>query len=406
MKIALYVPSWPPGDSPNGIVTYASHLVPALRRLGHEVYVITPHNTTEIKDRWTIDLQRISRKATIWDRVKSKLSPETARFNIVSAKIAATIRGLVENEKLDVFEIEESSGWNFAVSRLNLLPVVVRLHGPWFVNGRLGDSEYGSVLNRRREEREGLGIRNAHIVTSPSVEILRAVKDQYGVDLNRSRVIPNPIQTAFEEDTWSISNCCDDNLLFVGRFDKRKGGDLVLRAFAGLAARYPRLKLTFVGPDRGINEPKDKIYSFDEFICAYIPEFIRPRIEFLGAVSHSRVMSLRVKCFATIIASRYEIMPYSVLEAMSLGCPLIATAVGGVPELITDHRNGLLVPSEDVKAMTDACETLLCDKELAARLGSQAWCDCQDLYSPDNIAKQTAEVYRQAIDEFKLRNSE
>jgi glycosyltransferase involved in cell wall biosynthesis len=90
---------------------------------------------------------------------------------------------------------------------------------------------------------------------------------------------------------------------------------------------------------------------------------------------------------------------------MSLGCPLVATAVGGIPEMITDKRNGILVPSQDVNAMTAACEMLLNDPALAARLGRQAWQDCRDLYAPENIAQQTIAGYEQASNKFRIRGT-
>jgi glycosyltransferase involved in cell wall biosynthesis len=405
MKIALFVPSWPPGNMANGIVTYAAYLVPALRRIGHEVHLLTFHCTVGDKDPWTIDLQQYSPRTTVRDRVKFWLYPATASFERTSARIAAAVHQLVESEKLDVLEMEESFGWSFAVSRLNLLPVVVRLHGPWFLNGQFEDPEDASPINRLRQEREGRAIENAQIITSPSANVMRTVKDHYSLNSINGSVIPNPIQAAAEGDTWNLATCCRDNLLFVGRIDKRKGADLVLRALAALAERYPRLRLTLVGPDNGIKDSGGGIYHFEEFVRANIPESFRPRIKFLGTISHRDIMSLRTKCYATIIASRYEILPYSVLEAMSLGCPLIATAVGGIPELITDHRNGLLFPSDDLEAMTSACEKLLCDAELAARLGRQAWRDCRDFYGPENIAKQTIAAYQRAVEAFKFRGT-
>ncbi len=402
MRIALLVPSWPPGSMANGIVTYASYVVPALRRLGHDVYILTPNNAMDDKGPWTIDLQRYSLQPTIWDRVMFRLCPETAIFNRTSAPIAAAIRELVESKKIDVLELEETFGWSFAITRMNLLPVVVRLHGPWFVNKRFGESNYGSIQTWVRVRREGRGIGDAQIVTSPSADMLRAVKDHYALNLTGSKVIANPIKAALEKDTWDIATCRKDTLLFVGRIDYGKGADLVLRAFAKLAERHPRLRLTMVGPDRGLKEPGGKIHSFEEFARVNIPETFRSRIEFLGSVSHSDVMSLRSKCFATLIASRHETFPYAVLEAMSQGCPLIATAVGGIPELITDYQNGLLIPSEDLGAMIDACEKLLCDTGLAARLGHQAWRDCRDFYDAEKIAKQTVAAYQEAIDVFKF----
>ena len=66
MKIAIFVPAWPPGFTANGIVTYASHLVPALRSLGHEVFVITPHRTLKEEDPYTIELGNFSIAPRIW----------------------------------------------------------------------------------------------------------------------------------------------------------------------------------------------------------------------------------------------------------------------------------------------------------------------------------------------------
>ena len=134
-------------------------------------------------------------------------------------------------------------------------------------------------------------------------------------------------------------------------FDKVKGGDLVLRAFGQLAPAFPRLKLTFIGPDRGLETVEGKKLSFHEFVHKNIPEGVRSRIDFRGRVSHAEVMALRTKHFITIIAARYDTQGYMMMEAMSCGCPIVAAAVGGIPEFIKDQRNGLLVPSQDVDAI-------------------------------------------------------
>jgi glycosyltransferase involved in cell wall biosynthesis len=402
MKVALYVPSWPPGFTANGIVTYASQLVPALRRLGHEVFVLTPRKETNYDDPYTIDLQALASAPTLWDRAMFRVALESSRYKAASSVITSAIRSLVAKHQLDVFEIEESFGWSFAISRLQLLPVVVRLHGPWFLNGRFDDSDDRSSLNRQEWERRG--IKHAHFVTAPSVEVLQAVKGHYGLNLKESRVIPNPLVAAVKAKIWDAGSCNDDTLLFVGRFDLRKGGDVVLRMFSELSASYPKLTLKFVGPDKGIKVDNGTISCFDHFVRSSIPEEYRSRIEFYGHMNHSDVMYLRAKCSITVVASQYEIMPYSVLEAMSLGCPLVATAVGGIPELIKNERNGLLVPSQDVRAMADACRRLLDDRALAERIGRQAWHDCCSFYSPDKIAEQTVATYQETIDTFKFKH--
>jgi glycosyltransferase involved in cell wall biosynthesis len=404
MKIALFVPSWPPGASPNGIVTYASQLVPALRQLGHEVFVLTSHKGDGDKDPYTIVLRNFFSARNLWGRAMFRLAPAVGAFNAASYSISTGIDELVHKHQLDVLEIEESFGWSYAVSRLNVLPVVVRLHGPWFLTGGFADPGDRIELHRHRREREGRGIQSAHLVTAPSAKVLQSVKDRYGLNLVGTRVIPNPLDAAEEEKTWNIDTCDNNSLLFVGRFDKLKGGDLVLRAFGELAMSYPKLKLTFVGPDGGLVGENNKIWSFEQFVRNNVSEQCQSRIVFRGQLDHSDVMSLRVESFLTIVASRHEMMPYSVLEAMSLGCPLVVTDVGGIPELIEDQRNGLLVPSQDLKAMTDACRKLLEDHALAVRIGRQAWYDCRKFHGSENIARQTVAAYQAAIAGFKPRS--
>jgi len=400
MKIALFVPSWPPGVDANGIVTYASQLVPTLRRLGHQVFVLTCNKRTLDNDPCTIDLRNFTSTPNLLDRVMRRLVPPRARFKALSSSLVTAIRELVDKKELDVFEIEESFGWSYPVSRLTMVPVVVRLHGPWFLNGRFDDP-----TDAVRERRERKGIEYAHFISAPSAEVLQAVKDHYSLKLLESRVIPNPLEAVADVDAWNIEGCSSDDLLYVGRFDRRKGGDFVLRVFAELASSYPNLRLKFVGPDIGIKQADGTILSFEKYVFYHIPEQFRSRIEFYGQMRHSDFMSLRTKCFATIIASQYEIMPYSVLEAMSFGCPMVATAVGGIPEIIKDQRNGLLVPSQDEEAMTAACRKLLDDRAFATRLGKQARIDCRNFYGSENIARRTIATYEQVIKRFQSRHT-
>src|SRR5947209_6122127 len=104
MKIAVYVPSWPPGLIASGIVTYAAQLVPALRRLGHEVFVLTAHKGPDDNDPHTIDLRNFSCPPNLWERAMFRLAPATASFNASSSAIATSIRELVEKYEIDVFE--------------------------------------------------------------------------------------------------------------------------------------------------------------------------------------------------------------------------------------------------------------------------------------------------------------
>jgi glycosyltransferase involved in cell wall biosynthesis len=397
MKIALYVPSWPPGSSPNGIVTYAAQIVPALRRLGHEVFVLTPNHTERIADAYTIDLNAIHVPRSIWSWVKSQFFPKDPAFNAFVEKLQSAILTLTTRHNLDVMEIEESFGWSWRITQAEIIPVVVRLHGPWFLNGNFDDpleSKY-----RKRIDLEGRAISAAALVTAPSVDVLKNVRTYYDLKLDLARVIPNPIEVGSNATAWQLSDCNPNRILYVGRFDRRKGGDIVLRAFAILAELYPDLRLSFVGPDNGIHEDGNRL-SFEQFVRKNLPASCWSRIDFRGQLTQENVMALRTEHFFTIIASQFEILPYSVLEAMSLGCPIIASNVGGIPELITDQKNGLLFESQNVAELTSICRKLLDDHTLASSLGSQARKDCIALFNVQQIAMETVSAYQAAIEAF------
>jgi glycosyltransferase involved in cell wall biosynthesis len=405
MKIALCVPSWPPGFAANGIVTYVSQLAPALRQQGHEVFILASQTSSDKLDSYTYDVRQFAPKRDVWGGIRFSFAPHAAYFRLAASTIVSATRFLAERHGADVIEIEESFGLSWAISRLKLLPVIVRLHGPWFLNGKFADFSGGRYAMLRRQSQEGRGIRHADMVTSPSAAVLQAVKKKYRLPLSTGQVIPNPLEPAAEAETWNLQECTSDNLLYVGRFDARKGGDIVIRAFSELAGSCPRLKLTFVGPDLGLKGVDGEKIHFEQFVEKNVPEAFRPRITFRQQLPHSEVMALRRTHFATIVASQYEPFPYVVLEAMSVGCPLVSTAIGGIPEMIANERNGLLVPSQDVQAMVAACRRLLDDRSLAARLGRQAWQDCREQFTPDKIAKETAELYQKAIDLFRNQPS-
>jgi glycosyltransferase involved in cell wall biosynthesis len=363
---------------------------------------LTSNLLVQTDDPYAIDLNRYSRRGLL-DRALAKLNPEKAVFRQVSMNISSAIIELVRKHKLDIFETEESFGWSLATSKLKLLPVVVRLHGPWALYGRFSDPRNRTITNLRRVEREGSAIEGATLVSANCADTLNAVRRHYGLDLENNCIIPTP-NGAAAEAKWSVKTTNPNKILFVGRFDTLKGGDFILRSFFKLADGNPELRLTFVGPDIGIEGPTGETCFFEEFVKTNFPDWFRSRIDFRGQMNHAEVMALREDHFVTVAAAQVDTMGYMLLEPMSLGCPLVTTAVGGIPEFIKDRHNGLLVPSQDISAMVSAVQSLLNDHNLASNIGQQAWLDCKNLYSPDIVAKQSLAAYDRAISVFKGRH--
>ncbi|WP_426413286.1 glycosyltransferase family 4 protein [Bradyrhizobium ganzhouense] len=390
MKVAIYVPSWPPGDVANGIVTYAKYLVPALRQLGHEVFVLSRDPLQA--DGHTIDISGFRSLRTIWYRLLFKVLPDLANHRLMAEMLRLAVTQLVQDHGVQLLEIEESFGWGRELVGACGVPVIVRLHGPWFLNKRSL-----TRADAKRELREEKGIRTAQALSSPSSIILNAVASQYGIPLANAVCVPNPIDCVPDQEAWGGHLCLPDSILFVGRFDAIKGGDLIVQAFTSLARGNPNLSLTFVGTDYGILQNGSRVL-FEQYARRCVPDDLRTRLRFLGPIPHAEVSALRKKHFLTVCTSRSEIFPYSVLEAMAYGCPIVATDVGGIPEMIASHRNGILCRSGQLQEIISAIQMLLDDKDMAAKLGKQARLDCNNNFNSTVVAEQVSSFYRSVID--------
>ncbi|MCK7593987.1 glycosyltransferase [Pseudomarimonas salicorniae] len=172
---------------------------------------------------------------------------------------------------------------------------------------------------------------------------------------------------------------------YVGRLVGFKNIGLLLRALARLPeARRPWLWIAGDGPERG----------FLEGLCDELA--LRPWVRFLGERKDAAVLMQAADLLAS--SSRDEGMSNSILEAMSHGLPVVATAVGGSPELITDNESGLLVPNEDEAALAAALDRMLGDAELRHRLGAGARETIERRFASGAMVESTLSIYRRCLD--------
>jgi glycosyltransferase involved in cell wall biosynthesis len=382
----MCVPDWPPGNSANGIVSYASQMIPALRSLGHDVFILARESCNPQDDPQLSLIKSFQGPLPFWNRALFRITPTNAIYHANGRILARAVEDLVTKQGIEILEIEESFGLSHAISRLGLIPVVVRLHGPWFLNKRFEDT--------RREWLECRAITAADAVTSPSQHVLESVEQRYG-RLRRSLSFANPIVVPAQQ--WGLSSCDRYNLLFVGRFDLIKGGDLIIDAFGRLAEKSRELKLTFVGPDYGING-----IHLVEYARKKLSPDALSRLEYRGQLSSREIERLRPGHFATICASRFEVFPYTVLEAMASGCPVVASDVGGIPEIIRSGQNGMLFRSQSIDCLVSSVQSLLDNPDLAASLGDAARRSVED-YRPEAAAALVAEFYEETIRAFQAR---
>jgi glycosyltransferase involved in cell wall biosynthesis len=399
LKVAILTPAWPVGAIPNGIVTYAAHIVPALRAKGAEVYVVTSVDGSQGADPYVSvpGSSRGSLTVRALGRLHHAFSPGAPSERRDARSISRELLRLEREHGLDLIEMEESFGWCGVVAATCATPVVARLHGPWFLNGAMIEDTTTRAF-RRRVRREGEAVVRVAGVSAPSRDVLERTRARYGHALADAEVIPNPLPQVPAAEHWNARKCEPGTLLFVGRFDRHKAGDVAIEAFARIRAVEPRARLIFAGPDPGVTDDSGRRWRVREFLDDRLPRAEdRAAVEYLGAQPPAAIRALRVRAAVTLVCSRWENFPYTLGEAMSFGCPVVATATGGLVELVSDGQNGLLARPDDPADLARAALELLRDPERAARLGALAAQTSATQLSPEAIADQTLAFYRRVL---------
>ncbi len=395
----MLTPAWPAGQIPNGIATYAGHIVPALREKGVDVFVVTSIDGSDGVD------SRVSVPRALAEPVPQRaLRRLYGVFNpyaVAERRNALTIVREIDRVRrergIDLIEMEESFGWCEWVASECRVPVVARLHGPWFLNGAMvADPRTRSF--RRRVRREGQAIGRVAGVSAPSRDVLERTRRHYGMPLADAVVIPNPVPAVGETERWDSAKCESATLLFVGRFDRHKGGDVAIEAFARIRRAEPSARLLFAGPDSGVTDEAGRTWHAREFIADRLPKpEDREAVEWLGPQSPAVIHKLRMRAAVTVVCSRWEVFGYTLTEAMSQACPVVATATGGLAEIVDDGRNGLLARPADPDDLARAVLELLRDPARAARLARAAAETTALRFGPAAVADETLALYRRVL---------
>lgn len=393
MHIALISPSWTVGF-PNGIVTYVHHLRSGLIDLGHRVSVLAFSGVDgqSPKDVYAIKSNGISAIRRIKGRLFGEPSDPSRQ---VVQTIVDTVLRLHRRSPIDVVEMEESFGWFSEVQELLPMPVVVKLHGPAFLS--LVEEELLAPASQAKILAERRALLRARYVTSPSLDTLVRTRDHCGLPLEWGRVVPNPIVFGNDLPLWSRELADPNLLLFVGRFDKRKGGDLIIRAFGQLLLQRPELRLVFVGPDAGLTTPTGRRVHFEEFIRDELPVFHQSHVEMMGRLGQEQIVRLRCQAAMTLVCSRWDNQPNTALEAMAQGCPVVGIASGGLAEIVQHQVSGLLARAGDQDDLCRQVLRLLDDPNAAESFGAAGRRYAQQNYDASVIAAKTTDYYHKVL---------
>ena len=174
--------------------------------------------------------------------------------------------------------------------------------------------------------------------------------------------------------------------IVVARMDALKGHATLLRALALLRETGSRLTTLFVGD--GDERPDLERLARESGLDA-------AHIRFLGF--RQDVTDLLAASDLFVLPSLSEGLPLSILEAMSQGLPIVASNVGGIPELVENGRQGVLVPPGDARILADALQKLACDADLRQTMGAAGQARVTASFGFDRMAAQYAALYHSLL---------
>jgi glycosyltransferase involved in cell wall biosynthesis len=239
-------------------------------------------------------------------------------------------------------------------------PTVFTIHGvvereaeiyssSWFDRARFW-------LERRLERRALNGV---HDIVAISPYVLEQYRGRTSARFHR---IDNPLSADF----FSLPDLAEERrLLCPATIDERKNTLDLLRALVIVRRQAQDVRLRIAG--RSTNPGYQR--RVEQFVTS---EGLQPNVEFLGLLDREALLEEYARCTAVVLASRQETAPMAVIEAMAAGKPVIATRVGGVPELVENGRSALLVEPGDVAGLADSMLRLLNEAETRRRMGQRA----------------------------------
>lgn len=325
--------------------------------------------------------------ATVNPGAKKDRSWKDGRVHVHVAKVPdwpASIRAswadpiaiarIVETLSPDLIHAHSQEGHALAAVRSGV-PNVVSVHGLLQAQNQLLK---GNIITRMIRSTLWAGVEQKVLADSShtivmSNHVAQAVQEESHARLHW---VPNPIDTRF----LSLEDRPEPGrILFVGLITPRKSLETLVEA----ARLAPDLRIRIAGAtdDAGYEETlRNQARDLED------------RVVFTGRLSEAELLEEYGKADVFALTSREDSAPVAISQALGAGTPVVASNVGGIPDMVSTQRNGLLVPPDDPAALASALCRIVEDRTLRSRMGFEARV-CGMAHAPNRIAARLRKVY-------------
>jgi glycosyltransferase involved in cell wall biosynthesis len=368
-----------------GVGTSMRLLARGLAARGHGVVVVTPKLEPTDPDLDVVDGIDVHRLPfafpvrLLWDMCPTGVGP----FCRQGPRDLGRLFRILAAARVDVVNVQSLTGPNlpylWLASRLGRRGLVASLQGSEFVGVAGSATRVRRALLRRT-------LRAAARVTAVS----RRVAAEAAGFCPEAAAKVGRIPTAVRVDDYrgvAPFPFAAPYLLSLARLNGLKGHDVLLSAFQQVAKSEREVHLVIAGdgPQRA------RLHAITLALG------LRDRVTFLGEVGRERVPALLAGCRFLVLSSWSEGIPNVIVEAMAAGKAVVATSVGGVPEVVTDPETGRLVSPGDPGEMAEAMSSLLQDPARCAAMGEAGRAFVREHHDLDRVVAQYEAVYRAAM---------
>jgi len=357
-------PYFPP--YPGGLEYHVLHLSQGLAQRGHKVTVVTSGAKTPF-----LEGIQVCNHKSLFKPLNNPIAP-----GMFSSLIA---------RKADVIHCHGyfnfSSNLSFLASEVKKIPVVCTFHGyalffrtlSRFMQ-RFYDNTVGPLMLKRLSAIIAL--------SSPDREMLKKM----GVPMDKIKIITNGVDTTkfLPRNDWNMGK---NVILFVGRLIPRKGVKYLLMAMPKILCEKPSTQLVIVG------EGSEKRELLE--ICDKLE--IENSVSFLDPVSNDELKRLYDSAAVLTLPSLQESVPLVLLEAMASGCPVVATNVNGVGEVIKNRETGLLVKPGDPDELGEAMIEVLSEEDKTRKMTLRAREIVKERFTLSRMVEETSKLYAQTL---------
>jgi glycosyltransferase involved in cell wall biosynthesis len=272
------------------------------------------------------------------------------------------------------------------------VPMVVTFHGNEVINipdlTRVGGKGYTKTEVTWMKKIIHRLLRRADHITAVSDELLSsASRHQRDIQIKSTRIfmggfdLQKPSELAVRP--WDRAPF----ILAVGRLAVEKGFDWLLDAFKKVLEMHMKLSLIIIGEGSERDLLLKKIEDLQ----------LKERVFLQGALPKEEIKKYYQNCLFVVVPSRWEGLPTVILEAFSFGKAVVASAVGAIPEVVTEGITGVLVEKENISQLADAIEKLLSDTPLKDELGANARTFMKETGGWQKSAQKYYEIYERVL---------